>query len=167
MTSQPGSARVLSTFSAATTPPTFSTALLSAAGTLTRASSRAKNATVSVSVSMPSMAAATAATSASFQRSTPSAITNRRPSAKVIAVSAPATASARTGVALEELDAALAALGLGHRPQLRAALADPAVVVAVDEVGGLEAGHPASLVVDAYGTVARTRRRTVPSRSVR
>ena len=82
------------TFSAAIWPPAASTALCSAAGAFTRLSSRAKNATVSVSGSMPSIAAATVATSASFQRSTPSAITNRRPSAKVIAVSAPATASA-------------------------------------------------------------------------
>jgi hypothetical protein len=61
---------------------------------LSRASSRAKNATVSVSGSIPSSAATTGSASDSFQRSTPSAITKRRPSANVIADSAPATASA-------------------------------------------------------------------------
>ena len=49
---------------------------------------------MSVSPSMPSMAAATASTSASFQRSTPSAITNRRPMAKLIVESAAMTFSA-------------------------------------------------------------------------
>ena len=42
---------------------------------------------------MDFIASATTATSASFQRSTPSAITKRRPSANVIALSAPATPS--------------------------------------------------------------------------
>ena len=42
---------------------------------------------------MPFIASATTATSASFQRSTPSAITKRRPVANVIAQSAAATAS--------------------------------------------------------------------------
>src|SRR5215216_2183220 len=69
------------------------TALASAAGTLARPSSRAKNATVSDSGSTPLSAVATCSASASFQRSTPSAITNRRPIANVIADSAPVTAS--------------------------------------------------------------------------
>jgi hypothetical protein len=60
---------------------------------LFRPSSRAKNATVSDSGSTPASAAATCSASASFQRSTPSAITNRRPIANVIADSAPVTAS--------------------------------------------------------------------------
>ena len=92
--SQRGSARAFSAISAAITPPAASTAFCSAAGALARPSSRAKKATVSVSGSMPAIAAATGATSASFQRSTPSAITNRRPIANVIADSAAATASA-------------------------------------------------------------------------
>ena len=63
------------------------------AGTLSRPSSRPKNATVSARRRSALIAAATGSTSASFQRSTPSAITKRRPSAKVIAPSAAATAS--------------------------------------------------------------------------
>ena len=52
----------------------------------------------------------------------------------------------RRGVALEALDAAAARLALGQRAQRRPPLADAAVVVAVDEVGGLEGGHrPSSL----------------------
>ena len=90
---------------------------------------------------MPRMASATAATSASFQRSTPSAITKRRPSANVIAHRESATAVRRAGVALEQLDAAGAGLGLGHRAQARPALGDAAVVVAVDQVRGAEGGH--------------------------
>ena len=58
-----------------------------------RPSSRAKKATVSDSGSIPASAVATSSAPASFQRSTPSAITNRRPIAKVIADSAFATAS--------------------------------------------------------------------------
>src|SRR3712207_8370661 len=42
----------------------------------------------------------------------------------------------RGRVALEHLDALRPALGLRERPQLGAALGDPAVVVAVDEVCG-------------------------------
>jgi hypothetical protein len=120
-----GSARALSTFSAATLPPAFSTALCSAAGALTRPSSRAKKATVSASGSVPSMAAATAATSASFQRSTPSAITNRRPSAKVIALRAPATASAvhaspsNSSTPLWPLSASAIARSLARRSPMR------------------------------------------------
>ena len=83
-------------------------------------------------------------TSASFQRSTPSAITKRRPIAKVIALSAAGDRVRRAGVALEDLDAARPALGLGQRPQPRPPLADPAVVVAVDQVGGLEGGGHAA-----------------------
>ena len=90
---------------------------------------------------MPAIAAATASASASFQRSTPSAITKRRPIAKLIVVSAPMTRVRRARVALEHLDAADAALGLRERAQLRAPLGDAAVVVAEDEVGGLEDGH--------------------------
>ena len=88
-----GSSRGLSDSSAETWPPAASTAARSGAGAFDRVSSRAKNATVIASGSMPCMAVATTSTSASFQRSTPSAITKRRPSAKVIADSARATAS--------------------------------------------------------------------------
>jgi hypothetical protein len=45
------------------------------------------------------------------------------------------------GVALEQLDPVGAALGLGHRAQVRAPLGYAAVVVAVDQVCGLERGH--------------------------
>ena len=48
---------------------------------------------MSVSGSAAASACATGSTSASFQRSTPSAITKRRPSANVMAESALATAS--------------------------------------------------------------------------
>lgn len=47
----------------------------------------------------------------------------------------------RRRVALEALQAARTRLALGERPQSGAALADATVVVAVDEVGGLELGH--------------------------
>ena len=90
---------------------------------------------------MPFIASATTATSASFQRSTPSAITKRRPSANVIARERRDDRVGRAGVALEQLDAARAGLALGHRAEPRAALADAAVVVAVDQVGGAEGGH--------------------------
>ena len=57
--------------------------------------------------------------------------------------SAAATASGRAGIALEQLDAAGAGFVLGHRPQPRPALADAAVVVPVDQVGGAEGGTAA------------------------
>ena len=66
---------------------------------------------------------------------------NRRPIANVIALSAAATASGVGPLALEQLDALGAALGLGERPQAGAPLGDPAVVVAVDQVRGLERRH--------------------------
>ena len=47
----------------------------------------------------------------------------------------------RAVLALEHLDPAGAALGLRERAQLGAALGDAAVVVAEDQVGGLERGH--------------------------
>ena len=92
-TTQPGRFHGLTVASSAICPPAVSTALTSAAGTLLRPSSRPKNATVSVSPSRCSSAAATVAASASFQRSTPSAMTKRRPRANVIADSAAITAS--------------------------------------------------------------------------
>ena len=79
--------------SSATWPPAASTALRSGAGTLWRPSSRAKKATVSDSPSSAFIASVTWATSPSFQRSTPSAITKRRPMANVIAHSAALTPS--------------------------------------------------------------------------
>jgi hypothetical protein len=60
---------------------------------LARLSSRAKKATVVVAASIPASAAATAAASGSFHFSTPSAITKRRPRAKVIVDRASITAS--------------------------------------------------------------------------
>ena len=68
-------------------------------------------------------------------------MTKRRPRANVIVDSEAITRVGRARVALEQLDAARAALLLGHRAQALAALGDAAVVVAVDEVGGAEAGH--------------------------
>ena len=62
--------------------------------------------------------AATGSTSESFQRSTPSAITKRRPIANVIALSAPAIVLGRALVGLVDLDARGAGRGLGHRAQL-------------------------------------------------
>ena len=99
------------------------------------------SAIVSVSPSMPFMAAATCSTSASFQRSTPSAITKRRPMAKVMVVSAASTSSAVHASPSSTSTPAGAALGLRQRAQLGAALGDAAVVVAEDQVGGLEGGH--------------------------
>ena len=89
--------------------------------------------------------ASCAFTSASVQRSTPSTIRKRRPIANVIALRPSATASGVPVVALEDLDAARPGLALRHRAQPAAALGDPPVVVAVDQVGGLEGGHRASL----------------------
>ena len=138
---QRGSSLAFSVASTATSPPAFLTAATSFAGALTRPSSRAKKLTVVSGGMAASTGASVASTSASFQRSTPSTIRNRRPMAKVIALSASATASGRRVVALEDLEAAAARLRLGHRAQARAALADAAVIVAVDQVGGLEGGH--------------------------
>ena len=73
----------------------------------------------------------------------------------------------RAGVALEQLDAAGAALALGHRAQPRAALGDAAVVVAVDQVGGAEGGHArASLDAAAVAVSAPRSRRIRPPRHV-
>ncbi len=47
----------------------------------------------------------------------------------------------RALVGLVDLDAGRSGRGLRHRAQLRAALGDAAVVVPVDQVGGLEGGH--------------------------
>ena len=97
---------------------------------------------------------ATSSTSPSFQRSTPSAITNRRPIANVIAVSAP-TMSSGVQVVLVDLDARRARGGLGHRAQARAPLGDAAVVVAVDQVGGAEGGHGDDVSGRSSGTGVR------------
>ena len=110
-------------------------------GALARPSSRAKNATVSVSGSMRSMAAATGADvgllpaldAVGDHEPPPDRERHRRQRGR------DRVGGAR--VRLEQLDAVLAALRLRHRAQPRAALADAAVVVAVDEVRGLEAGH--------------------------
>src|SRR6202021_284844 len=53
--------------------------------------------------------------------------------------------------ALEHLDRGGAARALGERPEPRAALADAAVVVAVDQVGRLEAGRHAPRLPPAAG----------------
>ena len=47
----------------------------------------------------------------------------------------------RRALALEQLDPLGTALGLGQGAQPRPALGDPAVVVAVDQIRGLERGH--------------------------
>ena len=111
------------------------------AQTLKRPSSRPKNAIVVSGAIAFSAGARCSLTSASFQRSTPSTTRKRRPIANVIASSARAIAS---GVAASPSNASTppaAGLALGELAQRRAALADAAVVVAVDEVGGLEGGH--------------------------
>ena len=74
---------------------------------------------------MPFIAAATGSTSASFQRSTPSAITNRRPSANVIAESAAAIASgvhvsfSNTSTPPGPLSASATARSLARRSAMR------------------------------------------------
>ena len=85
-------------------------------------------------------------------------MTKRRPRAKVIADSEAITASGVQRVALEELDAADAALLLGHRAQARAALGDAAVVVAVDEVGGAEGRHAGASLDGGRGRAGRVPR---------
>ena len=103
-------------------------------------------------------------TSASFQRSTPSTITKRRPIANVIALSAAAPGLGRGLVALEHLGAARPGLLLGQRPQLRAALGEPAVVVAVDQVGGLPGGHGSGEARRSVGGWQLPRRDAQPHR---
>ena len=104
-----------------------------------RPSSRAKKATVSDSGRSPASAVATSS------RRRPSSARRRRRSrtggrsAKVIADSASATASGVQASASKTSTPRGAALGLRHRAQPRPALADAAVVVAMDQVGGLEA----------------------------
>ena len=93
--------------------------------------------------SAASAGASVALTSASFQRSTPSTMTNRRPMAKVIAPSEAATAAGVAASPSKHSTPAAAALALGDGPQPRAPLAHAPVVVAVQEVGGLEGGHGA------------------------
>ena len=58
--------------------------------------------------------------------------------ANVIVASAAAAASGVDVVTGQDVDAGRAALALAERAQVRPALGDPAVVVAVDEIGGLE-----------------------------
>ena len=89
--------------------------------------------------------------------------------AKVIALSASAIGLRRRVVALEDLEAAAARLRLGHRAQAGAALADAAVVVAVDQVGGLEGGHRIESRHErgCAAPPAAGSTRTLPSRSVR
>ena len=80
------------------------------------------------------------------RRRSPSSARRRRrsrtggPSRTSSCDSAAATFSRRARVALVDLDAGGAGRVLGHRAQARAALGDAAVVVAVDQVGGAEAG---------------------------
>ena len=64
-------------------------------------------------------------------------------------------------VALEDLDAARAGLALGQRTQATAALGQAAVVVAVEQVGGLEGRHGPSL---GAGVDADPCRRPAPRR---
>ena len=130
--------------SAATCAAGRLTALRSAAGTLARPPRAPKNATV-VSGGIAAKRASRSSRSASFQRSTPSTITKRRPSAK-------RHRPQRGGRGLRRPPRPR-----GPRPRQRrsrtrparaggAALGDPAVVVAVDQVGGAEGGHAAARV---------------------
>ena len=108
---------------------------------MTRPSSRPKKLTVVSGGKRRERRRELASTSASFQRSTPSTMRNRRPMAKVIALRASGDGLGRRVVAVEDLETAAARLRLGHRAQAGAPLADAAVIVAVNEVGGLERGH--------------------------
>ncbi len=78
----------------------------------------------------------------------------RRPIPSVIAESVAAARLRRRRLALQDLDARRPALRLGQRAQPRAALGDAAVVVAVDQVGGLERGHTPMLAVAPVGASA-------------
>ena len=75
------------------TLPAFFTSATRFAGALTRPSSLAKNAIVVSGGTSLSAGARCVSTSASFQRSTPSTMMNRRPTANVIAFSAAPTSS--------------------------------------------------------------------------
>ena len=90
---QRGSSLAFSADSTAMSPPAFLTAATSLAGVFTRPSSRPKKLTVVSGGIAARTGASVASTSASFQRSTPSTIRNRRPMAKVIAFRASAIAS--------------------------------------------------------------------------
>jgi hypothetical protein len=90
---QRGSSRAFITCSALRSPPAALTASTSAFGAFARPSSRAKNATVVLGSRSFRIGARCCLMSASFQRSVPSTITNRRPIANVIALSAAAAAS--------------------------------------------------------------------------
>ena len=74
---------------------------------------------------MPFMAAATCSTSASFHRSTPSAMTKRRPMAKVMVVSAASTLSAvhaspsSTSTPEAPVSASASARSLARRSEMR------------------------------------------------
>ena len=154
------------------------------AGALARPSSRAKNATVSVSRSMPAMRGGDRldvgllpALDAVGDHEAPAhARTSSRDSA-------PRPRPACTASPSKTSTPAGAARRLGHRAQARAALGDAAVVVAVDQVGGLEASARRPSLLAGAVVTARVRRtlssaascprrleraaRTVPSRSVR
>ncbi len=93
--------------------------------------------------------ASSASRSFSFHRSTPSTMMNRRPIANVIAFSAAAIASGVLASPSNSSTPGGAALGLGERPQAGAPLGDPTVVVAVDQVGGLERGGTSAV----YGCI--------------
>ena len=66
---------------------------------------------------------------------------NRRPIANVIALKRGRDRVGRYRVGLDQLDPVGAARGLGHRPQIGAPLGYAPVVVAVDQVCGLERRH--------------------------
>ena len=122
--SQRGSSRGLTWLSSAIWPPASSTALTSAAGTLQRPSSRAKNATVASRRRSRPSRVDHGSTSASFQRSTPSAITNRRPMRERHRRQRAGDRLRRAGVALEDLDARrpLSASAMARRRARRSAI---------------------------------------------
>jgi len=87
---------------------------------------------------------ATASASSSFQRSTPSTMTKRRPRARVMAESTSTTRSA-LAVLASRISSPWAPLSRSPARAGRPGARQPPVVVAVDEVGALEAGTRPSL----------------------
>ena len=139
-TSHFGRFHALTLFSAAIWPPAFLTALSSLSGALSgppRGRRRRRSASWDRRRRAPARRA---------RPRTPSSAPRRRRSrtagpSRTSSCPARRRRAAEARVALEDLDAGHAGRALGHRAQPRAPLGDAAVVVAVDQVGGAEAGH--------------------------
>ena len=87
----------------------------------------------------------------------------RRPIANVIAFRSRGDGVRRRALALQQLQPLGAALLLGQQPQPRASLGDPAVVVAVDQVGRLEARAHATLLSANSTASSGEPTRSIPS----